>query len=65
MATERLTYSIPEAAAVLGISRATLYRHIGRGLVKSFTWGGRRLIRADDLQAAVDAASGRDQRREA
>lgn len=59
MPTERITYSVAEAAARLGISKVTLYAYIKQGRVRSFRWGGRRLIRADDLQAAVDASSGR------
>ena len=56
---ERLTYSVPEAAARLGISKVTLYARMNEGQVPSFRWGGRRLIRADDLKEAIDRASGR------
>jgi excisionase family DNA binding protein len=55
----RITYSVAEAAAQLGVSRATFYRHAKAGLVHSFVWGGRRLIRHEDLKAAMDAAAGR------
>jgi excisionase family DNA binding protein len=56
---KRLTYSVAEAAGLLGVSRAGLYLHIRAGRVRTFKWGGRTLIRADDLQAAIDLASGR------
>jgi len=56
---ERLTYSVAEAAARLGVCRATLYTRIKEGQVQAFLWGGRRLIRADELERVIDAASGR------
>jgi len=58
-ASERKSYSIPEAAGVVGLSRTTVWRWVRTGRLPSFRWGGRRLIRADDLQAAIDAVSGR------
>jgi excisionase family DNA binding protein len=57
--TETFTYSVAEAAAKMQVSRATLYTRIREGNVLTFKWGGRTLIRADDLQAAIDLASGR------
>jgi excisionase family DNA binding protein len=60
---DRVTYSVAEAAAALGVSRATIYTRIAEGDLQSFRWGGRRLIRAEDLQAALDAASGRPAKR--
>jgi excisionase family DNA binding protein len=59
VSAKRIAHSVLEAAAAVGVSRATLYRRIKDGTVRTFTWGGRRLIRDDDLQAAIDAASGR------
>jgi excisionase family DNA binding protein len=56
---DRLTYTVAEAALALGLSQATLYRRVRAGDLKVFHWGGRTLVRAEDLQAALDAASGR------
>jgi excisionase family DNA binding protein len=64
MPVDRLTYSVAEAADRLSISKVTLYSRIRDGQVRSFLWGGRRLIRHDDLQAAVDLASGRPPERQ-
>lgn len=55
----KLTYTIRETAAALGLSRATIYKMIARGELETFHWCGRTLIRADVLQGAVDRASGR------
>ena len=60
------TLSAKEAAAELGVSLATLYAYVSRGLIRSeATAGGRtRLYRADDVRALVarrdrpDTASG-------
>lgn len=57
---DRLTYSVAEAAHALGVSRGTVYNRVRDGSLKTFRWAGRTLIRADDLQAAIDAASGRE-----
>lgn len=55
----RVTLSIKEAAGAIGVSKATVYAMIKRGELEVFKWGGRTLIRRDDLVAAVDRASGR------
>lgn len=54
----KLAYNIPEAAAAIGVSRATIYRLIKAGKLECFSYAGRRLIRADVLEAAIDRASG-------
>jgi len=56
----KVSYTIEEAAAAIGISRATLYRMIRAGELQKFTFGGRTLIRADVVQAAIDRASGQE-----
>lgn len=56
----KLSYTIEEAAEAIGISRATVYRMIRAGELKKFTFGGRTLIRADVVQAAIDRASGQE-----
>jgi excisionase family DNA binding protein len=58
MPIEKLTYSVAEAAAQLGVSKVTLYARMREGQVRSFLWGGRRLIRDDDLRAAIALARG-------
>lgn len=55
----RLTYSVPEAAAKLGIARSTAWRYIKSGLIPAFKFGGRTFVRAEDLKAVIDDASGR------
>lgn len=58
-APAKLTYTIRETAASLGLSRATIYKMIKAHELEVFHWCGRTLIRADVLQRAVDRASGR------
>jgi len=60
----RLCYTLNEAATALGISRSGLRRWVERGLIPTFKWGNRTLIRADDLQDAFDRASGRTSERQ-
>lgn len=55
----RLAYPVAEAAHQIGVHPATIYRYIERGMIRTFKFGGRRLIRHDDLQDALDRASGR------
>jgi excisionase family DNA binding protein len=55
----KLSYTIGEASAALGLSRATIYKMIKSGELQKFSWCGRTLIRADVLQRALDRASGR------
>ena len=42
--TERQTYSVPDAARVLGISREAAYQAVGRGELASIRLGKRILI---------------------
>jgi excisionase family DNA binding protein len=55
----RLAYSVAEAATALGVSDMTIYRRIKDGSLTTYKWGGRTLIRPEDLQASLDAALGR------
>lgn len=57
--TDRLAYNIHEAAAVLGVSRASIYKRVKAGDLTTFKWCGRTLIRADVLHMAIERASGR------
>lgn len=56
-ALPRLAYSVAEAAAVLRISRPTLYRLISRGDLATFTLGRRRLV---SHQALADLVAERE-----
>lgn len=51
--TDRLSLSVREAAAALGISRPTIYRLIGRGELTPFKLGSRTLILRSDLEGLV------------
>jgi excisionase family DNA binding protein len=52
----KLSYTVTEAAAVLGVARSTMQNKIYSGEVPSFTWAGRRLIHRDELTKLIDAA---------
>jgi excisionase family DNA binding protein len=47
----RLTYTVPEVAELLGISRSTAYECVRRGEIPALTLGRRVLI----AKAAIDA----------
>jgi len=49
-----LAYGIPEAAAVIGIGRTTLYAEIGAGRLPTITIGRRRLVTRDALEDYLD-----------
>lgn len=51
--TQRLAYSIAEAAEATGIGRTSLYMLIRTNQLKSVTVGRRRLIPAAELQALL------------
>ena len=55
MTTERLTVSVEDAAAMVGIGRTTLYAALGNGSLPSLKIGNRRLIRVDALRAWIAA----------
>lgn len=50
----RLTYSISEVVEATGLSKSTVIRHIKAGDLPSALVGGRRLIRASDLERFID-----------
>lgn len=56
---KRLSYTIQEAASMLGVSRRSVYELSYRGELPTFKLLGRTLIRADDLERLVNTASGR------
>lgn len=55
--TERLSVGVNEAAAMLGISRAKLYREAQAGRLKLRKAGGRTLVRVDDAKAWLEACA--------
>jgi excisionase family DNA binding protein len=59
----QITYSVPQAALILGISPALVWRFVARGEIKSHTVGARRLIHRRELErfAATDH-EGHDER---
>jgi excisionase family DNA binding protein len=56
---DKLAYSVADAARLMSVSEMTVYRRIKDGTLHAFKWNGRTLIRVEDMQAALDAASGR------
>jgi excisionase family DNA binding protein len=49
----KLTYTVPEAAALLGISRSTAYECVRRGELPSLTLGRRVLISRAQLEQLI------------
>lgn len=56
---EKLSYTPDEAAAAVGCSKRKIWDLVKVGELTTFKFGGRTLIRADVLQAAINRASGR------
>jgi excisionase family DNA binding protein len=52
--TEKLAYTIPEAAAACGLGRTTIYELIKRGELPLVKVGGRSLVRRQDLEAMLE-----------
>lgn len=51
---EKLAYSVPEAAAMSGLSKDYVWKLVASGGLSSIKAGKRRLIRAEDLRAFLD-----------
>ena len=49
----RLTYTVKETIAVLGLSRASVWRLIADGTLDSALLAGRRLVLADSIDLAL------------
>ena len=47
-----------EAATLLGISRATIYRHMASGIIRALQLRGRTIIRKSDIEKMFDDAPG-------
>ncbi len=56
----RLTYRIDEAAGILGVSRATIYRLVRLGEIRLLRILGRSLIEARELTAFLDRSRNRE-----
>ena len=52
----RIGYSVAEAATLSGLSRATIYRLIRSGTLRSVKLGGRRIVKRQFLEELFDAA---------
>jgi excisionase family DNA binding protein len=52
---ERQTFSVPEAARVLGVHKETLYKAIKRGEIKAIRIGGRVVMSQAQLDAILVA----------
>ena len=53
--TERMAYRVPEVCAMLGISRATLYRRVKTGEIAIHKLGSISLISRDVLERLLKA----------
>jgi excisionase family DNA binding protein len=51
--TPRLTYTVAEAAEILGISKTSAYECVQRGEIPSLTFGRRIVIARRDLEDLV------------
>lgn len=51
--TERLTYTVPEVAELLGVSRSTAYECVRRGEIPALVLGRRVLIARATLEAML------------
>lgn len=53
----RMSYSVDEAATIIGIGRTTLYRIIKSGQLPTIKIGTRTLIRRSDLEGLLNSGS--------
>ena len=54
----KLYLSPAETATLLGISRATIYRHMASGIIRALQLRGRTIIRKSDIEKMFDDAPG-------
>lgn len=54
--SEKLSYTVIEAAKALGVSRTQVYRMRRAGILPIVKLMGRSLVRHDDLQAVLNRA---------
>ena len=55
--TAALSYSVKDAAQVIGVSNRTIWRLISAGEIQTFKLGCRTLIRAESLKDLIDRHS--------
>lgn len=51
---ERISYSVPAAAEIIGVSPRTIYSYMSSGVLKTIKVGGRRLVRRVDLERLIN-----------
>jgi hypothetical protein len=51
-----ITYTLPDASRISGLSQATLRRRAGEGALRMFRVGGRTLVNGDSLRALLTGA---------
>ncbi len=51
---ERLTYSVPEVAMLLGVSRSSAYEYVRSGEIPSITLGSRIVVPRHGLEALLN-----------
>jgi excisionase family DNA binding protein len=56
--TERLAYRVPEVCAMLGISRATLYRRVKTGEIAIHKLGSISFVKREGLEALLETLPG-------
>ena len=56
MASDRLTLTVEEAGALLGISRTLAYELVGRGDIPSLRLGRRLVVPVGALEQMIDGA---------
>ena len=54
---ERLTYTVPEVAELLGISRSSAYEYVRRGEIPALVLGRRVLIAKATIDALLSVAA--------
>jgi excisionase family DNA binding protein len=57
VADRRRTYTVPEVAALLGISRSTAYECVRRGEIPSRRFGRRMVVLQHDLEGLLTSTS--------
>lgn len=53
--SEKLAYTVKEAASATGVSPATIWRALQDGKLEKIKWGGRTLIPADSLSSLLNS----------
>lgn len=52
--TNRLAFSVHEAAAALGMSASSIWKWISLGQIRAVRIGGRTLIKADEIERLLE-----------